>query len=209
MAQYDHPIDVWNAALLRLGELPTQEGSADAEARIFRGVFDGVARSMMARHKFGFARKETKLNYKGEDQRDGYHLFQMPSDYLLIHSVSGHGQRSRHHEIRGDTLVAPYGPDVELFVLYTYYAPVSLWAPDFAEAVVTHCQGLLNKALREERVEGENQIRRADQLLLEAIARDKYANPPEKWIVPELPKVYSRSRNRRLPPVINTISSVR
>jgi len=200
MSLYDTKIDIFNAALLRLGQKDIQEGDTGAFARIYRGTFDGVVRAKMRRHKFGFCRQQSRLIKQGPDEREGFYVYNKPVDCLLIHGIVWHGcGRLREYDNRGLKIIARVDTE-DLWLYHTYTAPVRDWNADFAEVIILQLMGILNKAILEDAMAAREDMARAESLLLEAIVRDKFENPPEKWIVePGLARhVHTATRRQRL-----------
>jgi len=199
MTAYASNLDIFNDALLRLGEPPIQEGDGGGKAMIYRGSMRGIIQSTLRRHKFGFCRKQSSLPLQGPDERDGYFVYQKPGDCILVHSVlHENGRILRQYDTRSDKIITPYEHD-NLWMLHTYSAPASDWNADICEVILMRVQAVLLKAILEDGPAAREMRREASDLLLEAIARDKFENPPERWIYEPGLARHVHTRNRIYP----------
>ena len=186
MSPYASLLDCFNDALVGLGVNAIQEGDTGLPARLYRQSMERLALASLRMHKFGFARKQTLLVRQGDDEREGQYIYALPADYILLHSIiTNEGYRIQDYDVRSGKIVTRHKVELpqKLWLLHTYNAPASSWSPDFAEAVKVKVDALLYKALLEDQVSAREARRDAHSMFLEVIARDKYENPPEKWIV--------------------------
>lgn len=197
MSAYASKLDIYNAALLRLGEPPIQEGDSGGKAMMYRGSMDGIIQANIRRHKFGFCRKQSKMALQGPDERDGLYVYPKPADCILTHRiVFDSGRLLTRYDTRNNKIVSPFEVD-QLWMLHTYNAPVEDWSADFAEVIILNVMSVLKGGLFEDHVRATEFKRDKEILILEAIARDKFENPPERWIYEPGLGRHVRTDNRR------------
>jgi len=202
LSKYSDHIEVFNAALLRCGENIIQAHDNSASAEIFRGAYPGMVRSYLRRHNWSFQTRVKRLVKKGMTGDHPRYAYIRPADMIILHSLNICGVAILNYKIRSDTIVTDYDSD-EINCEYGFEAKVGDWAEDFAEAVVMHCEGLIKSGLHEDHAIANAKHEKADELILDALARDANSHGrPQHTPINTLAQAWrggrSRLRNRGL-----------
>ena len=185
---YANGIQVFNAALLRLGEEETQTNAGTPEARLFRATFDRMAETQLAKHAAGFARRTAPLFKQGETGDTPKYAYGLPADYKLAHKATVNASPI-HYEIRGGKLLTDVDSDA-IRLHYTWAAPVNQWSPAFAEAMVVRMEALI-LSLYERSVDSRERHKKADEMFLDAQAIDRnQMSDPDHTPAPKLVRAW-------------------
>ncbi len=172
MAKFVTDIEVYNAALLRVGESPVAQNDTSAEAAIYRGVHDSLVMDLLTRHKWSFARKVHRLIKQGESGNTPKYVYVLPNDFLLAHRLTLCNRIIQDYEIRSGKLLADVD-SAELDLHYTFKAAVRDWSADFTEGVVLKEMAVIKRALHDDTYEADKLDKKAEDHFLDALARDR------------------------------------
>lgn len=173
---YSSNLVLWNAALLGIGESEVAVGDGSAEGNLFVRRFDPLVRAQLSKHNTGFARKTTTLVRQGPTGNASEVAYDKPVDLLKIAKVTRGGALVSPYQVRGRSIVTPVDA-TDLTLHYVWNAPITLWTPDFAEAMVLRCQQVLF-TFYERHTDARDKRIEADDLFLTAQAVDRNAETP-------------------------------
>lgn len=175
MEKFVNHIEVFNAALIRVGETPL--GSANdtsAEANIYRGVYRGVIHDLLDRHSWSFARKVHRLVKQGTSGNTPLYVYTLPADLIEIHKLTCEQAIVQNYEVRSNKLLCNLDSAL-LDLHYSYLPEPRNWKADFTEAVVVKLTAVIKRSLHDDEVEASRLERSADDKFLDALARDRNA----------------------------------
>lgn len=187
MSAFAAPIEVIQAALHRIGEEEITSLDEDSSAaRVANSNYEGIIRAMFARHAWTFAKQTLPLTYQGEVELGPWlHAFVYPNTVMNIRTVmysgvdegqyAGSRLRSGDYAIESGRILTM--SDQPLQIVATTRAVESDWPGDFSEAAVVRLQALYLEALCDKPQDGRLLKRDAEQLLRDAIIRDKRQEP--------------------------------
>lgn len=209
MSAFAAPIEVVQAALHRIGEEEISSLDDDSSgARVAASNYEGIVRSFFARHAWTFAKQTLDLTYQGEVELGSFtHAFVYPSEVTNIRLVQyapsdsycglgGRRLRAGEYSIESGRILTR--SDTPLQVVATVRAAESAWPGDFSEAVVVRMQGLFLESLCDKPQDARLKIRDADQLMRDAIVRDKRQEPGVSVEFVPLAEAWRGSRPSRL-----------
>lgn len=182
MPAYATPIEVVQAALHRIGEEEISTLDEDSSAaRVAASNYEGIVRSVFARHAWTFARKTLDLTYQEEVELGPWrHAWVWDSEVQNISAVYVEGRRLRAGDYAvqvGRVLTRCRFEDETVQILATVRADESDWPGDVSEAVVVRMQALFLEALCDKPQDARLLKRDAEALLRDAIIRDKRQEP--------------------------------
>ena len=185
MAKFVNDIEVFNAALIRVGEEPILENDTSAEATLYRGVYDNLVMDLLTRHKWSFARKVHRLEKQGLSGNTPKYVYILPNDFLIAHMLTCESEIIQNYELRSGKLLCDLDSEI-LDLHYSYDAPPRDWFADFTEATVMKLMAVIKRALHDDTVEAERLSRQAEDAFLDALARDRQSQgkPPHSPIAP-------------------------
>lgn len=172
MTVFAAPIDVKNAAILSMGAKPLMsETAANPEARILAARYEPLVKTMLTKHAWTWAMKRELMAVSGETP-DGQYLYVLPSDLLTLRYITYEGRIVEFREYDEGKIVFPV-TGIDLYAHYNWRVPESSWPADFADAVVRFLTAALVAALKGDMNEASAIEGRGDQLMRQAMARDK------------------------------------
>jgi len=174
MTIFTNLIDVFNEAMLSVGEAPINENDNSAFAAVFRGVGESISKRMMTTHNWAFSRRElTLVKSQVNNGQDGFDdfVYNLPVDFLKIRRVRIGRCNLREYKIIGSTLVTHVDSD-EIIMDHTYWAPVDLWSAEFRDGMRMYFEGLIRKSVLQDYSEGNADMQAARVFMVEAYARE-------------------------------------
>lgn len=211
MPAYSAPIEVIQAALHRIGEEEISSLDEDSSAaRVANSNYEGIVRSVFARHAWTFAKRTLDLTYSAAVELGPYtHAFVWPSEVMNIRGVvyapdastpclGGTRLRAGDYAIEGDRLLVRN--DNPLQVIATTRAAEAAWPGDVSEAIVVRMQALFLEALCDKPQDARLLKRDAEQLLRDAIIRDKRQEPGVAFEFVPLAEAWRGARRSRSAP---------
>ena len=211
MSAYATPIEVIQAALHRIGEEEISSLDSDeSAARVANSNYEGIVRSVFARHAWTFAKRTLDLTYQGVvDLGPWTHAFVWPAEVLNIRgvvyapssnnfSIGGTRLRAGEYAIEGGRLLVQR--DTPLQVIATTRADESAWPGDVSEAVVVRLQALFLEALCDKPQDARLLKRDAESMLRDAIIRDKRQEPGVAFEFVPLAEAWRGARASRSAP---------
>lgn len=188
MSAYASQIEVVQAALHRIGEEEIASLDSDeSAARIAASNYEGIVRSVFARHAWTFAKRTLDLTYQEEVELGPWtHAFVWPVEVMNIRTVmyapndsysslGGTRLRAGEYAIEGDRILVRR--DLPLQIVATIRADESAWPGDVSEAVVVRLQALFLESLCDKPQDARLLKRDAEAQLRDAIIRDKRQEP--------------------------------
>lgn len=170
LSQYAHPIEIFNAALSRVGEMSIQYNDGSDLANFYRGNYEGIVRDYLQRHTLNFATKVGRAVRKGEAEDYPNILYELPGDIQIVRDVKYDGLDILDYELRGDQLATEVDANA-LDIVYGFRAHEAEWTPDFAEAVITRLMAAIKMGPHEQMINGERLEHQADRKLLDVLGR--------------------------------------
>lgn len=171
MSQYVTPIEVFNAALVRLGEDPITGTSPGMFGNLFRGAYEGYVRSLLRKFRWSFATMTEVAVYQGASGNTPLYVYVLTNKVMMIHTCTIETVPWTEYELRAGKLLTSIRSD-DIHVYYTFRATEADWADDFAEGVVTAMEGLILRGPQEDPVTARERLEIADKLILDALGRD-------------------------------------
>ena len=196
MPAYAAPIEVIQAALHRIGEEELSGLDEDSSAaRIANSNYEGIVRTVFSRHAWTFAKRTLDLTYQSSVRLGPWqHAYVWPEEVINIRYVTqgGYKLRSGDYSIEGGRILTRC--DGPLQVVATTRSDESAWPPDVSEAIVVRLQALYLEALCDKPQDARLLKRDAEQLLRDAITRDKRQEPGLKVDTAPLAEAWRGSR---------------
>jgi len=173
MTLFPHLLQVFNEALLLVGEQTITEHDNSAFAAVYRGVAESTTRRHIENYNWDFARRQSVLELQGQDDRDQY-VYLKPTDLLKIRTIKMNGRRLREFQVVGNSITTCFRNvgSVTLDLDYTYPAPVSEWSAGFYEAMKLYFEGLIRKSVLQDIADGQRDMDRAVNMFIEERARE-------------------------------------
>ena len=172
MTVFAAPINVANAALLKMGAKPLASLTATtAEARIINGNYELIVKDALTKHAWNWAKKRQLLVSSGTTADVGKYIFELPADLLNLRYVTYKDRVVDVYESDEGKIILPY--DAEVYAHYTWRVPEAQWPADFAKAIVTYLHALLKGSLVTDDNASMALEQEADKLLRRAMVRDK------------------------------------
>lgn len=176
MSTFVTPIEIFNAALLRCGEASVSEMDDSAEAALYRGTYEQIVRAALCKHKWSFAQKTAILQKQGASGNTPKWAYLQPNDLILLHKVVCDGTFLNDVELRGGKILTN-ADSATITAHYTGRAEEALWADDFTEAMIVTLQGHIRQ-FQEDMDVAERFFRQANDLIIEALTRDRQSQAP-------------------------------
>lgn len=179
MPAYAAPIEVIQAALHRIGE--EEIGSLDEDssaARIAASNYEGIVRTAFSRHAWTFAKRTLNLTYQEAVQLGPWrHAHVWPPEVINIRYIMSGGRKlgAAEYSIENGRILTLHATPLQ--VVATVRADESTWPPDVSEAIVQRLQALFLEALCDKPQDARLLKRDAEQIMRDAIIRDKRQEP--------------------------------
>lgn len=164
-------------------------------ARVAASNYESIVRTAFSRHAWTFAKRTMDLTYQ-EAVRLGpwAHAYVWPPEVINIRYVMQGGRRLGAAEFSIENARVLSIHSSLLQVVATVRADESTWPPDVTEAIVVRLQALFLEALCDKPQDARLLKRDAEQLIRDAIVRDKNQEPGEDVYTAPLVKTW---RGRR------------
>lgn len=175
---YSDNIELFNAALVGVGEEPISLNDGSAFSDLYNARFEPTVLAQLKRHKVGFAKKTATLVKQGTTGDTPKYAYQQPPDMVSPIKVTLSETRVLEYQQRGGKIVTDID-SAELVLHYVWNVPISLWPPDFAEAMLHRLQQLIY-AFLERAVESREMRLDADRLFDIARVTDRNAESGQR-----------------------------
>lgn len=171
---FPNAIEVFNAALLSMGENTIQTNENGVFGRLFRGTSDIIIKSSLSRHEWSFAQTTSLLTYQGTTGSTPPEAYVRPADVILVHKLTDGDSDPIYFSQTANQIRVRLKSD-EYYLHYTYAADTNVWSADFIEALTVRYQSIIARGPHGDHNVADTLFSASEQMFLDGIGRDANA----------------------------------
>ncbi len=174
MTIFPNAIEVFNAALLTMGENTIQTNENGVFGRLYRGTSDIIIRAALSRHEWSFAQKTALLAYQGTTGSTPPHAYVKPADVILIHQLTDGDSDPIFHSDTANQIGVQCKSDT-YYLHYTFAADTNIWSADFMQAMTVRYQSIIARGPHGDHGIANDLFNASEQMFLDGLGRDANA----------------------------------